>query len=71
MKTIISVQGMHCPSCKFLLEDACKELPQVQDCNADFMNGQVEIEHTPDLDWRALQAKVEQLGQYTVRLAAS
>lgn len=68
MKTIVTIKGMHCPSCKLLLEDVCGEVPNVQSCNVDYVNGQAEIEHTEQLDFGLLKSKIEGIGKYSVEL---
>lgn len=68
MKTIINIQGMHCPSCKLLLEDTCLELPEIQSCNVDYLKGQAEIKHNGPLNLILLKSKIENMGKYVVEL---
>lgn len=68
MKTIITVQGTHCRSCKLLIEDVCKEQPGVTACSVDFETGKTEIEHVEALDLGALTKEIESLGGYKVSL---
>lgn len=66
MKTTIIIQGMHCNSCKLLIEDACSEIPGVKTCHVDFKTGKVNIEHEGKFDLPKLKKEIEGLGKYKV-----
>ena len=66
MKTIFTVKGTHCESCKALIEDVCKETEGVTSCTADFKTGKVNVEHSKPLDMKALKKEIESLGKYKV-----
>ena len=66
MKTIFTVKGTHCESCKALIEDVCKETDGVISCAANFKTGKVEVEHSKPLDMKALKKEIEALGKYKV-----
>lgn len=68
MKTIITIKGTHCESCKALIEDVCKEIPGIKSCSVDFKTGKTEIEHDERVDWERFKKEVESLGQYKVKL---
>lgn len=62
MKTIFTVKGTHCESCKALIEDVCKEMSGVSSVNADFKTGKVVVEHSVPLDKKKLKSEIESLG---------
>lgn len=66
MKTIITIKGTHCVSCKALIEDACAEISGIQSCSVDFKTGTTEIEHEENADWEKFKEEVEALGEYKV-----
>lgn len=66
MKTTIMVKGMHCNSCKMLIEDACSEIPGVKSCHTDFKTGKTVIEHEGKLDLQTVKKEVESMGKYNV-----
>lgn len=68
MKTNFIVKGTHCESCKALIEDVCKEIDGVTSCTANFKTGKVEVEHSKQLDMKALKKEIEGLGEYNVIL---
>ena len=68
MKTIFTVKGTHCESCKALIEDVCKEQEGVTFCKADYKTGRVEVEHAKPLDKQKLKKDIEGLGKYKVTL---
>jgi Cu+-exporting ATPase len=69
MKTEFIVTGMHCASCKSLIEDICKETKGVTKCNVDLKSGKVVIEHTEKVDMKNIKKEIESLGdEYKVKL---
>lgn len=66
MKTTFQVKGTHCPSCKALIEDICKDSPGVTDCTIDFKTGKGVIEHSAKIDLDALKKEIESAGSYKV-----
>ncbi len=66
MKTIFQVHGMHCKSCKALIEDVCRDIPGVTACIVDAETGKMELEHVDGLDLGLVKKEIEDLGQYTV-----
>lgn len=66
MKTTLTIQGMHCHSCKVLLEDVCRERAGVISCCVDFDTGKAIIEHDEPVDWATLKKEIESLGAYHV-----
>ena len=62
MKSIIKIDGMHCGSCKTLIEDAASEVPGIVSCDVDVAHGQAVIEHTGDFEPSEFAAEVANLG---------
>jgi copper chaperone CopZ len=50
MKTTIKIEGMHCGSCKALIEDVAKDVPGVVSCDVDVAHGKAVIEHAADFE---------------------
>ncbi|QQR54569.1 heavy-metal-associated domain-containing protein [Candidatus Peregrinibacteria bacterium] len=68
MKTTFTIQGTHCKACKLLIEDVCKDIPEVTSCEVNFATGETVLEHEESLDWDALKSEIEGLGSYKVLL---
>lgn len=66
MKTVIKIKGMHCESCKFVIEDICGDIPGVVSCDANVEGGTLTIEHEQPLDYATLTKEIEDLKEYTV-----
>ncbi len=66
MKTTFSIKGMHCESCKTLIEEVCNEIEGVTSSNVNFKTGKVDIEHTKPLDKNNLKKEIKSLGDYEV-----
>ena len=66
MKTTFLVKGMHCNSCKMLIEEACSEISGVKSGIVDFKTGKMVIEHSEKLDLKKLKKKIESLGEYEI-----
>ncbi|MBI1970885.1 heavy-metal-associated domain-containing protein [Candidatus Woesearchaeota archaeon] len=70
MKTTFTIKGMHCTSCKVLIEDACSDIHGVQSCKVDYKAGIAVIEHNANVSAATLKKEIEKLGEYTVRQQA-
>lgn len=68
MKTVVTIKGTHCQSCKKLIEDVCQDIAGVQSCTVDFKTGRTEVEHNETLDWEKFKQEIEGLEQYKVEL---
>ena len=64
MKTIITVKGTHCESCKVLIEDVLKDIDGVNSATADFKTGKTEIVHSGKLDMKKIKQEIEALSEY-------
>ncbi len=68
MKTIITIKGTHCTSCKELIEDVCRDISGVIKCSVNFKTGKTEIEHSVKFDINKLEKEIESLGLYKVEI---
>ena len=68
MKTIITIKGTHCNSCKMLIEDICKESEGVKSCSVDFKTGKTTIEHDAKTDLKKIKFEIEKAGYYKVKM---
>lgn len=66
MKTTFQVKGMHCSSCKALIEDVCKDISGVTSCVVDSATGKAELEYTDELDLSLVKKEIEAVGSYVV-----
>ena len=67
MKTTVTIKGMHCSSCKEVIEDACKDISGVKACTVDFKSGKTVVEHDNTVTFDQLKKEIESLGQYEVK----
>ena len=67
MKTILKIQGMHCESCKLLIEEVAQEIKGVKSCTVDVKKGTAVIEHEK-ADMSLLKKEIEKLGTYKVTI---
>jgi copper chaperone CopZ len=66
MKTVLTIKGTHCASCKALIEEVCREVPGVTACTVDFKTGKAVIEHAASLDLMRVKKEIDSLGPYKV-----
>lgn len=66
MQTNIKVTGMHCASCKTLIEDVAHEVAGVQSCSVDPTTGNGVIEHDETFDFTNFAKELAALDKYTV-----
>jgi len=64
MITTLKIQGMHCASCKALIEDVCQEIPGVTACNVDIASNIAKIEHDSSVSPDTIRHEIEELGDY-------
>ena len=64
MTTLFHIEGTHCSSCKFLIEDVCQEILGVQSAVVDLEKKTLAIEHAEDVDLSLLEKNVANLGEY-------
>jgi len=65
VKTTLKIKGMHCESCKLLIEDICKETKGVKSCTVDFKKGTAVVEHD-GADIKLIKKEIEKVGKYKV-----
>ncbi len=70
MKTVLTIKGTHCHSCKALIEEVALENPAIQSCSVDYASGKTEIEHNENVDWEAFGKEIATLGDYTFKRPA-
>ncbi|TAK05553.1 heavy-metal-associated domain-containing protein [Patescibacteria group bacterium] len=68
MTTTLNIAGMHCTSCKALIEDACSDIAGVTSCTVDVAGGKAIVEHDGSVDAQTLIAGIGALGTYTATL---
>ena len=66
MKTVLTIKGTHCSSCKMLIEDICSDYPEIKSCNMDLKSGKLTLEHEEGLDLDKLKKEIESLGDYSI-----
>lgn len=66
MKTHIKITGMHCASCKALLEDVARDVPGVISCMIDPKRGIGTIEHDASFTFDTLAKEVAALDGYAI-----
>lgn len=67
MKKTLTIKGMHCASCKEVIEDVVKEAKGVTDCVVDVAKGTAAVTFEGTVDWNALKKEIEGLGSYKVQ----
>ncbi|MBP7005855.1 heavy-metal-associated domain-containing protein [Patescibacteria group bacterium] len=66
MTTTFRVEGMHCASCKYLIEDVCREIPGIQSGVLDFDRKILAIEHASEADLSLVEKEIAKVGDYRV-----
>lgn len=61
MQTTLKITGMHCDSCKLLIEDVCQDFAGVTSCSVDRATGIAAIEHDPSCDLTALTKEIDNI----------
>lgn len=70
MKTTFAIKGMHCTSCKALIEDVVSEIPGVASCAVDVEAERADVEHDDSFDPERMRKDIEALGDYRVSVQA-
>ena len=66
MKKTLTIKGMHCTSCKELIEEVSKEISGIQSCTVDVKGGKAVVVYEGQVDWGKLKKEIEALGEYKV-----
>lgn len=64
--TNFTITGMHCDSCKALIEDMARDVPGVESCAVNQEQHTGKIEHDERFDFTAFAKEIGTLGKYTV-----
>jgi copper chaperone CopZ len=63
MITKFVITGMHCTSCKVLIEDVCGDVPGVAMCQVDLKTNVATVEHQADV--AVIKGEIQKLGYQT------
>ena len=66
MQTKIKITGMHCDSCRALIEDVASEIPGVKSCTVDPATGNGVIEHDDTFDFNFFVEGLKPFDKYSV-----
>ena len=66
MQTNIKITGMHCTSCKKLIEDVASEIPGVISCTVDQATGAGVVLHDATFDFTKFAQEIGGLDNYKV-----
>lgn len=58
------ISGIHCASCKALIEDACGDIAGIKSCEVDMDGSLAIVEHDDSVDASLIKKEVESLGAY-------
>ncbi len=65
---MLTITGMHCASCKELIEDVCADIPGVTSCDVDVAEETATIEHDGTVSFETVKRAIEELGDYHVEM---
>ena len=68
MKKTITIKGLHCKSCKVLIEDTVNDIDGVLSCKVDLKTGKTIIEYRDNPDFNRIIKEIESLGEYEVNV---
>lgn len=66
MKSIINLKGMHCASCRVLIEDICSDIPGISVCDVDVEKGMLTLEHDTNESLEKVVADIRNVSTYTI-----
>ena len=64
MKTTLKIKGMHCNSCKALIEEVCKDVPGIESCSVDLAEEKAILTHKTPADVQKVKKEIEALCRY-------
>ena len=64
MEKIINVKGMHCNSCKLLIEDAVSEIKGIEKVSANFETGKVNVKYSDEKLMPKIKNAIEKEGYH-------
>lgn len=62
----LKITGLHCESCKSLIEEVCQEIPGVKKCSVDVEQGIALVEHDGSVALKTLKSEIETVADYKV-----
>ncbi len=68
MITKFTVKGMHCNSCKLLIEDLLIDIKGVTSSSVDFKTGNGVVEHDEKINPKLFKDEIEKMGKYVVQI---
>lgn len=68
MKTILTLTGMHCDSCKRLIESVYADMPGVSSCEVNVTDRIAVVEHDATVQPEAIAEEINALGTYTAAI---
>jgi copper chaperone CopZ len=63
MQTIISIPGIHCPSCSALIKDVSGDFSSIQNIDVDIDTKKVTIDHDDSFDLQTWTQEIEALDE--------
>lgn len=66
MQTQFKITGMHCASCKNLIEDVCKDIPGVENCEVNEATSLATVTHSSPIPFETFQKEITSLNSYTI-----
>ncbi len=66
--TVIKINGIHCNSCKLLIEDVTKDINGVKLCHVNTRSGEMIIEYDEHFNFDLFKKEIESLGQYKIEI---
>ena len=67
-KITLTLEGLHCASCKALIEDVAGDIKGIKSCTVDSGKGTAVVEYEDKKNLEELKKEVESLGDYKVNL---
>lgn len=61
-QTIVSIPGLHCPSCISLIKDVSSEFPALTHVDVDLASKRVTLAHDDTFDFAQWKQEIEALG---------
>lgn len=68
MQSTLKIAGLHCASCKALIEDVAKDVPGIVACTVSLEAGRARVEHDAPEALDALVREIASLGEYRAEI---
>lgn len=66
MKVTINIEGMHCKSCKMLIEDISEDIEGINSCKVDEKTHKATIDYKTEEALNKLKKEIESAGNYKI-----